>query len=142
RAWRGWPDATSLRSSGEGRDPYPPSPVAARSRGRSTVSGECPWVWIPAFEMTKALGSAASTRIAARSGYRKQQLEGDALVGWQQPDRSAMAGHHGAHDRKPHAGAAGIAPGGKEGVEDLLAVRLRDRIAVIGDGHLDCVVLG
>src|SRR5882757_8771 len=72
---------------------------------------------------------------AARSGGGKLQLERGALIGRQQPDRSAMTGHHGLDDRKPHPGPAGVAAGGKEGVEDAVAVGFGDRVAVVTQGY-------
>ena len=48
-----------------------------------------------------------------------------------------MAGHDGLDDGEPHSGAAGVAAGGEEGVEYLVPVRLRYRIAVIAHRHLD-----
>src|SRR5262249_47156371 len=48
-----------------------------------------------------------------------------------------MARHDRAYDGKPHAGAAGVAAGGEEGVEDPVAVGLRDRLAVIAEGQAD-----
>ena len=48
-----------------------------------------------------------------------------------------MAGHDGLDDREAHSGATGVATGGEEGVDDLLAVRLSYRIAVIAHRHPD-----
>ena len=48
-----------------------------------------------------------------------------------------MAGHDGLHDGKPHAGAAGVAARGEEGVKDLFPVGFGDRVAVIADDHPD-----
>jgi hypothetical protein len=35
-----------------------------------------------------------------------------------------VAGHDGLDDRESHSGAAGVAAGGEEGVEDLFPIRL------------------
>src|SRR4051812_25864970 len=54
-----------------------------------------------------------------------------------------MARHYGAYDGKPHAGAAGVAAGGEEGVEDAVAICRRDRVAVVADDDPDrCIVVG
>ncbi|KWV49875.1 hypothetical protein AS156_15225 [Bradyrhizobium macuxiense] len=42
-----------------------------------------------------------------------------------------MGDHGGLYDRESHSGAARIATGGEEGVEDLAAIGIRDRAAVI-----------
>ena len=41
------------------------------------------------------------------------------MIGFDETDRAAMGIEHGAHDGEAHSGAAAVASGGEEAVEDL-----------------------
>src|SRR5450631_3447007 len=73
--------------------------------------------------------------------HRDGQFERGALFGIDQPYRAAMGLQHGADDRKPHAGAAGLAAGGEEAVENLRPVVGRDAFAVVGDSYQQQILL-